>query len=91
MRHSTSIRGLVGWLVGQLVGWSVGLSVGPVFLCMPVCKGLKMGKEIKGGEKRIRLDTRLPQSRAGGQRSYFRLLDHLGRSSEAKDRKPPKK
>ena len=38
-----------------------------------------------------RPDTRLPQSRAGGQGLYLRSLDHLGRSSEAKDRKNPKK
>ena len=33
-----------------------------------------------------RLDTRLPQSCAGGQGPYLKSLDHLGRSSEAKDR-----
>ena len=38
-----------------------------------------------------RPDTRLPQSRAGGQRLYLRSLYHLGRSSEAKNRKNPKK
>ena len=32
-----------------------------------------------------RADTRLPQSRAGGQGLYLRSLDHLGRSSKAKD------
>ena len=36
-------------------------------------------------------DTRLPQSRAGGQGPYLRSLDHLGRSSEDKDRKNLKK
>ena len=42
--------------------------------------------------KQTRPDTRLPQSRAGGQGLYLRSLDHLGRSSEAKDRKKkPKK
>ena len=40
---------------------------------------------------RTRPDTRLPQSRAGGQELYLRSLDHLGKSSEAKDRKSPKK
>ena len=35
--------------------------------------------------------TRLPQSHAGGQGPYLRSLDHLGRSSEAKDRKNKKK
>ena len=40
---------------------------------------------------RTRPDTWLPQSRAGGQGPYLRSLDHLGRSSEAKDRKNPKK
>ena len=34
----------------------------------------------------IRSDIRLPQSHAGGQGPYLRSLDHLGRSSEAKDR-----
>merc|ERR1711942_592898 len=40
---------------------------------------------------KTRPDTRLPQSRADGQGPYLRSLDHLGRSSEAKDRKNPKK
>ena len=40
---------------------------------------------------KTRPDTRLPQSRAGGQGLYMRSLDHLGRSSEAKDRKKTKK
>ena len=31
------------------------------------------------------------KSRAGGQGPYLRSLHHLGRSSEAKDRKNPKK
>ena len=31
------------------------------------------------------------QSRAGGQGLYLRSLNHLGRCSEAKDRKNPKK
>ena len=34
-----------------------------------------------------RLDTRLTQSRAGGQWPYLRSFDHLGRRSEAKYRK----
>ena len=38
-----------------------------------------------------RPDTRLPQSRAGGQGPYLRSLDHFGRSSEAIDRKNLKK
>ena len=38
-----------------------------------------------------RPDTQLPQSRAGGQGPRARSLDYLGRSSEAKDRKTPKK
>ena len=42
-------------------------------------------------ERKTRSDTRLPQSRAGGQGPYLRSLHHLGRSSEAKDRKNPKK
>ena len=40
---------------------------------------------------KTRPDTRLPQSRAGGQRLYLRSLNHLGRSSEATDRKNPHK
>ena len=36
-----------------------------------------------------RPDTRLPQSREGGQGPYLRSLDHLGWSNEAKDRKNP--
>ena len=35
--------------------------------------------------------TRLPQSRAGGQRPYLRSLDHLGRSGEVKKVKRIKK
>ena len=42
-------------------------------------------------KKKTRPDTQLPQLRAGGQGPYFRSLDHLGRSSEAKNRKSPKK
>ena len=38
-----------------------------------------------------RPDTRLPQSRAGGQEPQLRSPDHLGRSSEAKNPKNPKK
>ena len=41
--------------------------------------------------KRTRPVTQLPQSRAGGQTPYLRSLDHLGRSSESKDRKNPNK
>ena len=40
---------------------------------------------------KTRPDTRLLQSRAGGQGLYLRSLIHLGRCSEAKDRKNPKK
>ena len=40
---------------------------------------------------KTRPDTRLPQSGVGGQGPYLRSLDHLGRSSEAIDRKNPKK
>ena len=36
---------------------------------------------------KTRLDTRLPQSRAGGQGLYLRSFHHLGRSSDSKDRK----
>ena len=38
-----------------------------------------------------RLDTWLTQLRVGGQGLYLRSFDHLGRSSEDKDRKNPKK
>ena len=38
-----------------------------------------------------RSETQLPQSRAGGQGPYLRSLDHLGRNSEAIDRKNLKK
>ena len=41
--------------------------------------------------RKTRPDTRLPQSCAGGQGLYLRSFDHLGRSSDAKDRKKPKK
>ena len=36
---------------------------------------------------RTRPDTRLPQSRAGGQGPYLRSLDRLGRISESKNNK----
>ena len=42
-------------------------------------------------EFELRPDTRLPQSRSGGQGLYLWSLDHLDRSSEAIDRKNPKK
>ena len=38
-----------------------------------------------------RPDIWLPRSRAGGQGPYYRLPVHMGRSSEAKDRKNIKK
>ena len=41
--------------------------------------------------KGTRPDKRLPLSRVGGQGLNLRSLDHLGRSSEAKDGKNPKK
>ena len=41
--------------------------------------------------KLTRPDTGLHQSCAGGQGLYLRSLHHLGSSSEAKDRKNPKK
>ena len=34
--------------------------------------------------RETRPDTRLPQSRVGGQGPYFRSPDHLGGSSEVK-------
>ena len=42
-------------------------------------------------QESTRPDTRLPKSHAGGQGPYLRPLHHLGRSSEDKDRKNPKK
>ena len=42
-------------------------------------------------KEKTRPDTRLTQSRAGGQGPYLRSLDHMGRSSEVKDCKNPKK
>ena len=41
--------------------------------------------------KKTRPDTRLPQSRAGGQGPQLRSPDNFGRSSEAKNPKNPKK
>ena len=41
--------------------------------------------------RKTRPDTRLPQSRASGQGPQLRSPDHLGRSSEAKNHKNPKK
>ena len=41
-------------------------------------------------ERKTRSDTQLSQSRVGGQGLFLRSLDHLGRSSEAKDRKKNK-
>ena len=52
-----------------------------------------METERRGEERteKSRPDTRLPQSRAGGQELYLRSLHHLGRNSEATDRKKTKK
>ena len=49
------------------------------------------GEEEEEERNITRPDTRLPQSRAGGQGPYLRSLDHLGRSSEAKERKKKRK
>ena len=49
----------------------------------------RMGKSLS--EEKKRPDTRLPQSRAGGQRLYLWSLNHLGRGREGKDRKNQKK
>ena len=51
---------------------------------------MKLSKEIEIAT-RTRPDTRLPQSRAGGQGLFLRSFDHLGKSSDAKDRKTQKK
>ena len=53
-------------------------------------------KEITTGRKHshgvgTRPETQLPQLRVGGQGLYLWSLNHLGRSSEVKDRKNPKK
>ena len=37
------------------------------------------------GERETSPNTRLPKSRAGGQKPFFRSLDHLGRRSEVKE------
>ena len=42
-------------------------------------------------EKKTRPDTRLPQSRAGGQGPYLRSPEHLGRSGKAKKLKNAEK
>ena len=52
----------------------------------PICK---LG--AKQGFFKTRPDTRLPQSRAGGQGPYLRALEDLGKSSEDKDHKNIKK
>ena len=55
-------------------------------------KEKKKELELDKKTKRItRPDTWLPKLRAGGQGLFLRSLDHLGRSSEAKDRKNKKK
>ena len=51
----------------------------------------KLRESDKKGTEKTRPDTRLPKSRAGGKGPYLRPLHYLGRSSEAKDRKNPKK
>ena len=50
-----------------------------------------VAKSVGAASQKTRLDTRLPKVRADGQGLYLRSLDHLGRSSEAKDRKKQKK
>ena len=55
------------------------------------CSLMPNRRDTKWASKRTRPDTRLSQSRAGGQGPYLRSLDHLGRSSEAKDRIKTKK
>ena len=46
-----------------------------------------MQEDKEDEEKKTRPDKRLPQSRAGEQVPYSRSLEHMARSSEAKDRK----
>ena len=58
------------------------LSVSKSLLKLIILKGFHAIKEKQG---------QLPQSRAGGQGPYLRSLDHLGRSSEARDCENPKK
>ena len=48
-------------------------------------------KENDKMRSKKRAGFRLPQSRAGEQGLYLNSLYHLGRSSQAKDRKKPKK
>ena len=59
--------------------------------CRVFCFGWIPDLNRNSRKKKTRPDTQLPKSRAGGQGLYLRSLDHLGRSSEAKDRKKPKK
>ena len=65
------------------------------------CQGYKGGEarkinnfkdiDVLLSSTRTRPDTRLPQSRAGGQGLYLRSLNHLERNSETKDRENPQK
>ena len=43
-----------------------------------------MNRKRNQNRKKTRPDTRLPQSRAGGQGPYLRSVEHLSRSSKAK-------
>ena len=47
----------------------------------------KLQQKRKAANNQVRPDSRLPLSRDGGQGPYLRSQEHLGRSSEAKDRK----
>ena len=71
-----------------LLSTSVGIPL-PIEVVYFQLTQLKMIWTLKWNETRP--DTRLPQSRVGGQGPYLRSLDHLGRSSKAKDRKKTKK
>ena len=62
-----------------------------------ICNAIRTREESMNDQRcsavlpTTRLDTRLTQSRAGGQWPYLRSFDHLGRSSEAKIKRKTKK
>ena len=98
MRPRISIRGSVRPLVRP----SVGPSVCYAFSKIAKINEIRHKKRVHLYQKTTTTSpmkpqlqppplTRLPQLRVGGQGLYLRLLNHLGRSSEAKDRKNKKK
>ena len=59
------------------------ISSSSIIILLPPHLHFRRGRRLK----KTRPDTRLPQSRAGGQGLYLRSLNHLGRSSKANDSK----